>query len=132
MHKKHLPYQERSNRQEDFKVRYRFYSESEGGRKNVPIQGIRSDFWYEDENHTNDRIFMIWPEFENEAGQLIESGVVLPEGIARMWIVSEELRAYHQKRISIGTKGYFMEGGKRTAECEVIEIIGLHSPKTEN
>jgi len=122
----HEPYEYRLKHPEDFKVKYRFYSESEGGRKQPPIQGLRSDFWYENENHTVKGIFMIWPEFENENGELIESGIVLNEGIARMWIINDDLRAYHQDRIRRGTKGYFMEG-VRIGECEVIEIIGLNS-----
>ncbi|MEM6807501.1 MAG: hypothetical protein AAF696_39250 [Bacteroidota bacterium] len=118
------PYHIKLNRREDFKVHYKFYSAEEGGRTSLPHQGIRSDFWYEHDNHTAKGIFMIWPEFENRDGILIKEGQVLPEGIARMWIVSEELRPYHKERITIGTKGYFLEG-KRTAECEVIDITGL-------
>ncbi|BDD05526.1 hypothetical protein [Aureibacter tunicatorum] len=126
MNNDRLPYQERLNHPEDFKVKYRFYSESEGGRKEMPIQGLRSDFWYEDKNHTMKGNFIIWPEFENEDGELIVSGKVLKEGVARMWIINNESRPYHQERIKIGTKGYFMEG-IRTGECEVIEIVGLES-----
>ena len=69
---------------------------------------------------------MIFPEFESENGELIQSGEVLSEGIARMWIAMDHLRPYHQERITIGTKGYFVEG-KRTGECEVIQIVGLMS-----
>ena len=121
----HQPYHIRLNRRADFKVRYKFYSAEEGGRKSLPHQGIRSDFWYEHHNHTIKGIFMIWPEFENEEGALIEEGEVLSEGIARMWIINEELRPYHKERIAVGTKAYFHEGIK-TAECEVIEITGLN------
>ena len=120
----HQAYHIKLNRKKDFKVRYRFYSAEEGGRKSLPQQGIRSDFWYEHDNHTAKGIFMIWPEFEKEDGTLVKEGKVLPEGIARMWIVSEDLRPYHKERIAVGTKGYFLEG-KRTAECEVVEIIDL-------
>ena len=93
MSEKHIPYQERLNRLEDFKVRYRFYSETERGRKQLPIQGIRSDFWYENDNHTIKGNFIIWPEFENVNGQ-IELGTISKEGIARMWIINDELRTY--------------------------------------
>lgn len=132
MRNEHLPYEERLGYPADFKVKYRFYDEIEGGRKSLPFQGIRSDFWYEHDSHTMKGIFMIWPEFENESGELIQHGEVLKEGIARMWIINSGLRAYHQDRIKIGTKGYFMEGGTRTGECEVIEIVGLMSNSTEN
>ncbi|PHR23159.1 MAG: hypothetical protein COA38_17235 [Fluviicola sp.] len=121
---KHVAYQSRLNHPEDFKVKYRFYSEKEGGRKHLPFQGLRSDFWYEHENHTLQGIFMIWPEFENENGELIETGSVLEEGVARMWIINDSLRPYHKEKIKIGIKGYFIEG-QRTGECEVISIIGL-------
>ncbi|WP_282079532.1 hypothetical protein [Aquimarina algiphila] len=130
MNEKHVPYKERLNHPEDFKVRYCFYSDDEGGRKSLPFQGIRSDFWYESENHTMDGNFIIWPEFESKNGELIESGIVLNEGIARMWIINDKLRAYHQERIKIGTKGYFIEG-IRTGECEVIDIVGLMSNPTK-
>ncbi len=70
MNEKHVPYKERLNHPEDFKVRYCFYSDDEGGRKSLPFQGIRSDFWYESENHTMDGNFIIWPEFESKNGEL--------------------------------------------------------------
>ncbi|TPN87399.1 hypothetical protein [Aquimarina algicola] len=77
-------------------------------------------------------MFIIWPEFENITGDLIKSGVVLRESIARMWIVNKVLRSYHQERIKVGTKGYFIEGNK-TGECEVVEIVGLmNNPTTTN
>lgn len=66
---------------------------------------------------------MIWPEFEDETGELIESGVVLPDGIARMWIINDDLRPYHQERIKVGMKEYFMEGMKKTGECEIVELM---------
>lgn len=124
MSKLHVPYEEISDHPEDFRVNYKFYSKDEGGRENIPHQGIRSDFWYECE-HSMEGIFMIWPEFEDRNGELIKSGAVLNEGVARMWIFSNELRPYHQERIELGTIGYFMEGSRRTAKCEVIEIVGL-------
>jgi hypothetical protein len=42
-----------------------------------------------------------------------------------MWIVNSDYIYYHKNRLKIGTKGYFMEGVRITAECEVIELIGL-------
>lgn len=121
----HKSYRETFNQKEDFKVKYKFRSEEEGGRQYLPFQGIRSDFWYECDNHEIDGIFMIWPEFEDENGGLILSGQVLREGIARMWIINSKMRKYHQSQITKGTKGFFMEGGRKTADCEVIEIVDL-------
>ena len=48
---KHKEYDKVLNRKCDFRVSYRFFDESEGGRKQLPHQAIRSDFWYEHENH---------------------------------------------------------------------------------
>jgi hypothetical protein len=121
----HQSYRERLNQKEDFKVKYKFRLEEEGGRKHLPYQGIRSDFWYECDKHETGGIFMIWPEFEDENGGLISSGQVPREGTARMWIINYQTRKYHQTRIKKGTKGYFMEGARKTADCEVIEIVDL-------
>jgi hypothetical protein len=76
---------------------------------------------------------MIWPEFEDEKGNLIIDSVerVNPIGTARMWIINAKMRKMHRNRIKIGIKGYFIEGAKRVAECEVLEIIGLQSNPTE-
>jgi hypothetical protein len=122
----HRTYVKILNHNCDFKVKYKFYSEDEGGRKNLPFQGIRSDFFYEHENHEQkNQIFMIWPEFEDLNHQLIQTGSVLKEGVARMWIINNEMREYHQKRIIKGTIGYFREEIKSTGICEVIEIVDL-------
>jgi hypothetical protein len=121
----HKPYKEILGYNEDFKVKYKFRSEEEGGRKVLPNQGIRCDFWYEYPNHELNGIYIIWPEFEDNNGKLIQAGQPAKEGIARMWIVMSEMRKYHQTRIRIGTKGYFMEGSRKTADCEVIEIVDL-------
>ena len=40
MNEIHKSYREQSGHQEDFKVKYKFRSEEEGGRKTLPIQGI--------------------------------------------------------------------------------------------
>jgi len=39
-----------------------------------------------------------------------------------MSIVNDQLVKYHKTRIEVGTKGYFMEGARKVAECEVIEL----------
>ena len=132
---KHEPLENRANHPPDFRVSYRFYSEDEGGRKTYPHQGYRSDFWYEHPKHTVKGIFMIWPEFENEDGDIIlEGDVPVPaNGTARMWVARPEFRDYHTQRMSIGTKGYFMEGGRRVAECEIIEFVGIETnPRFKN
>lgn len=127
------PIEERLRHPPDFKVRYRFYSFEEGGRKSLPHQGYRSDFWYPFDGHLPTKIYMIHPEFEDDQFNLIlETEKPVPaSGTARMWIVTPKMREYHKNRITIGIKGYFMEGLRKVAECEVVEIIGLYSNLNE-
>lgn len=72
-------------------------------------------------------LFMIWPEFENEKGEIIlETDMPVKEqGTARMWIINDEFIEYHKDKIKIGTRGYFKEGAKSTGECEVIELLSI-------
>jgi hypothetical protein len=125
----HKPYEEILGHKADFRIKYKFYSPGEGGRKTIPFQGIRSDFFYDhiDHNHKENWIFMIWPEFEDENGSVIlNDNVSVPkEGTARMWIIANENRAYHCERIKVGTLGHFQEGDRRTGECEVIQILDM-------
>lgn len=124
----HQPYEFRLNHLPDFRVSYRFYDESEGGRKVIPGQGYRPDFWYYHELQPSpNSIYMIWPEFEDEQGNVISDTAIRVKstGTARMWVVVPKMRQIHRDRIKVGMKGYFMEGSRRVAECDVIEIIGL-------
>lgn len=110
----------------DFRVRYRFLSEIEGGRKNLPLQHIRSDFLYEGDDPQADGIWCIWPEFLSATGTVLPNDQRAPmEGLADMYIVNAELRAEHARRIHVGVKGYFVEGAKKTAACEVVVVLGL-------
>lgn len=119
------PYNERFNHEADFKVKYKFRSLDEGGRTQLPYQGIRCDFSIKGEDHHV--LYMIWPEFEDLEGELIldDNNPVSESGIARMWIVNKEMRSVHIDKIQIGTQGFFREGGRITADCEVIEMVGL-------
>ena len=120
-------YRERRGTGPDFRVRYQFLSEAEGGRKELPFQHIRSDFLYEGDNPREDGIWCIWPEF------LSADGVVLPEdgrrvpaaGLADMYILNGDLRPEHARRIRVGTRGFFVEGPKKTAVCEVVAVLDL-------
>lgn len=119
----------------DFRVSYQFFTEEEGGRRTIPGQGYRSDFWYDHPEHRGyySMVFMIWPEFEDVNGNVIEQTdrPVSKSGTARMWICDPERRIYHGDKIKLGLTGYFMEGSRRVAKCEVIEIVGLHgNPKS--
>ncbi|MOA48553.1 hypothetical protein D3C78_1713110 [compost metagenome] len=46
-------------------------------------------------------------------------------GTARMWVLFSISRARHRRTLEVGMKGYFMEGPKKVAEAEIIQIIGL-------
>lgn len=126
----HKSYQEIRHHPCDFKVQYRFYTAEEGGRKTLPCQGYyRCDWAYKEDikDNKSKELFMIHTEFEDKKGNLLMDKTISVdrEGIARMWILIPERRTLHQNRIKIDTKGYFMEGSKRVADCTVIEVVGL-------
>ncbi|WP_227871847.1 hypothetical protein [Paenibacillus bovis] len=120
-----IPYERRVGHPADFRVRYRFYAQEEGGRRTLPYQGYRADFAYAADERLI--LYMIHPEFEDEHGQVIGREEHVPAcGTALVWIVIPERRQdIHRHRIHTGTRGYMMEGPHRTAEVEVIEILGL-------
>jgi len=122
-----IPYERKFGHPADFRVRYRFYTQEEGGRRTLPYQGYRADFAYADDEGEPLTLYMIHPEFEDEQRQVIcKNGPVPACGTALMWIIIPERRHdIHRHRIHKGTRGYMMEGPHRTAELEVIEILGL-------
>jgi len=123
----HTSYEQTKNRECDFIVQYCFFSEEEGGRKTGnPVQGYRSDFMYSGDEDKK-QLWMIWPEFLDEKNNVIldKSVRVSNSGKAKMWIINEANHELHKSRIKIGLKGYFMEGPRKVAECEVIQIVNL-------
>jgi hypothetical protein len=124
---KHKPYNENLDHPHDFVVKYKILTESEGGRKTLPFQGIRWDYWYEHEEHGENHIFMIWPEFINGKGKIItqKNETVPISGKAQMWIINSKMRKYHQDKIKLGMKGFGREGPRTVVNYEVIEIVGL-------
>jgi hypothetical protein len=87
----HQPYENRFHHKADFRVRYRFRTPEEGGRKTgSAFQGYRSDFSFVGVEGA----FMIFPEFEDAEGNLIlYNGRLVPsEGKARMWMAYEGRR----------------------------------------
>lgn len=129
-----IPYEQRRGHRADFKVHYRFYPEAEGGRKLLPFQGYRSDFAYEGDDLRETGVFAIHPEFEDENGDVVLdlTSPVPAEGTARMWILFPTMRKkVHMDRIKPGVIGYFMEGARRVAVTEVMEIVGLHENPVE-
>lgn len=114
----------------DFEVYYRFYSPDEGGRRSgQPFKGYRCDWSYEGDEISETGLYMIWPEFQTEAGLPLGEDVPVPvAGTAAMWILSHDMRIkVHRNRIKEGVRGYFMEGGRRVAEATVSHVLGLHS-----
>ncbi|UOQ65189.1 hypothetical protein [Hymenobacter volaticus] len=110
----------------NFRVSYTLYSIEEGGRKTPANQHIRWDFMYDDSaiaTHT----FMIWPEILHPDGELLTDGYVPMHGLADMFIVFSRSRAFHQQHVKPGLRGYFVEGSRRVAVCEVVAILNLHS-----
>jgi hypothetical protein len=75
---------------------------------------------------------MIHPEFLDSNGNVLAENIRAPiEGVARMRILNQELREIiHKGKIKIGVKGFFMEGGRRVAEAEVIKVVGLSDNET--
>ncbi|WP_444906018.1 hypothetical protein ACJJIR_15460 [Microbulbifer sp. SSSA008] len=121
--KAHIPYEERSGRNPDFVVKYKIDLSEEN--KNVkPGQGMRVDFLYDGDDPQVEGIHMIWPEILDEDGRVIRDttpGNIPNEGFANMWILSEERREYHHKRLKNGTKGTWWRGG-RIANVTVVQI----------
>ncbi len=128
------PYEDWRGHPADFRVKYRFYSEAESGRKLPPVQGYRSDFSYAGDSEKIE-LFAIHPEFETPDGDVIRdlTAPVPAEGTARMWILFPQMRqTVHIHRIKPGIVGYFMEGARKVAVAEVIEIVGLHENPGED
>lgn len=122
---------ERAEQVNDFEVTYKFFTKEEGGRQSgLPFQGYRCD-WLYDGDDPSDGVYMIHPEFLGKNGEVLEKEKPVPsQGTARMKIIFEEMRKYHQERIGEGVKGYFVEGSKKIAEATVTKILGLHSRKS--
>jgi hypothetical protein len=121
------PYEVQSGRRPDFRVRYRFYSADEGGREAPRWQGYRSDLSYEGDDLKTEGMYMVWPEFLDEHGEVIldNRNPVPPQGEAYMWILNDEMRELHRRKATLGAKCFFMEGSRRVAEPEVIERIAI-------
>jgi len=113
----------------DFRVKYRFRTEAEGGRKILPSQGgYRGDFLYEEDDRPDATIYMIHPEFENAAGVPVpEDEQAEIEGTARMWILVDKMRPVHRDRIRPGVRGFIVEGSRKVASVEVNQVLGLHT-----
>ena len=119
----------------DFLVKYRFFTQAEGGRMNPALQGYRSDWVYsedyekriESKQSLSLPIYMIHPLAVDEDHLQYSSHEFMPsEGLAEMRILFAQMRPIHRKKIKVGVKGYFVEGSRRVAEAEVIDILYLN------
>jgi len=115
---------------DDFEATIRILTESEGGRKTSPFNGIRWDFSYALDN-SSDQLYMIWPDFYGPNGDSLPTDSPLPLGVdlpARMTVVVDEMRErIHRARIKPGVEFYCHEGPKRVAVGRVTRITGLHN-----
>ena len=120
---------------DDFEAIIRIFSTDEGGRLTPPFNGIRWDFAYADDDvPTTTGLYMIWPDFVDEAGDSLPTDQALPIGVAlqaRMTIVVDEMRSkLHRERISVGTQFYCHEGSKRVASGTVTKVTGLFGERS--
>jgi hypothetical protein len=122
-----LTYAEQRRRKPDFRVRYRWIDEQSPSFHQKPFQHMRCDFSYESDDG-RDGLYMIWPEFEDAAEAPLAEGSPIPaEGIASMWIIVPDMREQvHRRKARVGVRGFFMVGGTRIAEAEIVQIVGLY------
>lgn len=122
-----MSYYAKSDRAPDFRVRYRWLSQSEAEVRQGPFQHMRCDFSYAGDDVRQTGVYMIWPEFEDSDGvRLPDSEPVPEEGTATMWIVNDAMREeVHRERVKPGVRGFFVIGSHRIAEAEITEVIAL-------
>lgn len=117
---------------DDFEATIRILTESEGGRKTSPFNGIRWDFSYASDN-SSDQLYMIWPDFYDANEDSLPADLPLPLGPelpARMTVVVDEMREQtHRGRIKPGVEFYCHEGPHRVAVGCVTRITGLHNAR---
>lgn len=131
-----IPYRKTFRRDYSFVVKYTIYliDEVGFGRQMLPIQHYRCDFGYAEEIDSYPqvngiikvngfRLNMIHPEFLDNNGLPLEKGIRADkQGIAAMWVLDDKQIPYHKEKMTVGTKGYFMEAAHKVGECEVIEL----------
>jgi hypothetical protein len=121
----YLSYEKRFNRKCDFVVEYKFIANQSDYQVKLS-QGMRSDFSYAEDDEEMP-VYMIWPEFENDSGEIIEDkeAVILNHGRARMWVMLDEQRQMHKERLTLGQEGYLVAGSHKIAKVKVIDLVSL-------
>lgn len=112
---------------DDFEAEITIFTEQEGGRRTPVGNYIRWDFMYA-EDRVEDGLYMIYPEFIDEAGSPITDLLALGGTYrARTYIALDEWRQQvHRQRIKQGTAFYAMEGPRKVARGTVTKVTGLH------
>lgn len=119
-------YFESSGRQADFRIIYSWLPQDEYELPQAPFQHMRSDFLYCGDDPEKEGIWCVYPEFENEKGEMLDEDATVPEtGQATMWILSDELRDYHRNRLVLGSKGFLVTGSRKIASVKVVELLAL-------
>ena len=115
-------YSEERGNKPDFEIEYSWVSDSQR-----PFQHMRSDFRYP-EVFGDEGIWMIWPEFINQSGDVIRNLETLSRsGRATMWILSREKEYLdiHKERLKVGLVGELVVGSRVLATAKVTKILGL-------
>ena len=118
----------------DFNAEVCLLSPTEGGRRTPVYNGIRWDFCYVDgaDEISPRELYMIWPTFWTEQGQLWPVSVALPVGVplrATFRILNSELReSLHRARLRPGLRFHCHEGPICVARGVVTQLTGLASP----
>ncbi len=118
---KFISYEEKFRRKCDFIVEYEFIEDQEDYVTKL-VQGMRSDFCYaEDFGKSN---HMIWPEFEDSDGVVVSDtdAAISPNGRARMWVILDEERPKHLKKLTLDQEVYFVSGRHKIAKATVVSI----------
>jgi len=112
-------------RNADFEAEITVLTAEQGGRKQLPDNGIRWDFAYPEDRPT-DQIYMIHPYF------LDDKRIPLPKGqkvfgtkIALMFILSERMIGYHRGKVFVGMPFQCREGRRVVALGKVTSLHAL-------
>ena len=112
---------------DDFEAEIVILTRAEGGRDTPPLNGIRWDLMYEDDDEGAPCLYIIWPEFIDANGDALPRDVPLSGTLrARMHIINDEFaKSLHKNRIRVGTRFFMMEGAHKVARGTVSRITGL-------
>lgn len=115
------------DRQHEFEAEIMILRADEGGRSSPAFNGIRWDLLYTEDSPEDGRIWMVWPEFVDEAGDALPGHLPLVGRLrARMHVVNADAIAVHRKRIKVGTEFYCVEVPHRVARGRITHFAGLY------